>query len=218
MGMAMITLGDQYCRHSGSTVTMRCPSCGKEGTLERINEVIDISTVFNGEHYIIGQRRCPNRKCHVHIFIVLNRTSEIIDSYPAERIDFEKNNIPDNVLKTFEEAISCHADKCYKASAMMIRRTLEEICYDKESKGNDLYGRLNSLRELLVIPKELFDGMHELRLLGNDASHIEAKSYDEIGKEEVEISIEFTKEILKAIYQYQHLLSRLKSLKKTANQ
>ena len=61
----------------------------------------------------------------------------------------------------------------------------------------------------------MFEGLHELRLLGNDAAHIEAKSYNEIGKDEVEISIEFAKEILKAIYQYEHLLAKIKGLKKT---
>ena len=56
--------------------------------------------------------------------------------------------------------------------------------------------------------------MHELRLLGNDAAHIEANTFEQIGKEELEISIDFTKEILKAVYQYESLLERLRSLKK----
>jgi hypothetical protein len=189
--------------------TMRCPSCGKEGTLERITDLNDLVII----PYIFGQRRCPNPKCHCHIFLIM-KNNEIIASYPAERIDFEKDNIPDNIIKVFEEAISCHANQCYKASAMMIRRTLEEICHDKGASGEDLYKRLDSLRNLVVIPKELLDGMHELRLLGNDAAHIEAKFYNEIGDEEVEVSIEFTKEILKGIYQYQSLLGRLKGLKK----
>ena len=57
--------------------------------------------------------------------------------------------------------------------------------------------------------------MDELRLLGNDAAHIEAKSYDKVSLEEVEVAIEFSKELLKALYQYSGLLSRLRALKKT---
>lgn len=200
-----------YNKFGNTILTMRCPNCGKEGTLESLNELQDIMAEAE---YIIGQRRCPNTKCHTYVVVIYKHGGEIIDSYPAERIDFEKNNIPQNVLKTLEEAISCHVARCYKASAMMIRRTLEEICHDKKATGDDLLKRIESLRSLIVIPKELLDGMHELRLLGNDAAHIEAKFYDDIGKEEVETSIEFTKEILKSIYQYQHLLSRLKGLKK----
>lgn len=60
--------------------------------------------------------------------------------------------------------------------------------------------------------------MDDLRLLGNDAAHIEAKTFSEIGKEEIEISIDFTKEILKAVYQYENLLDKLKKLKEKKNE
>ena len=65
----------------------------------------------------------------------------------------------------------------------------------------------------IVIPRELLEGMQELRLLGNDAAHIESQTFNEIGKNEIEISIEFTKEILKAVYQYESLLDKIRSLK-----
>jgi len=96
----------------------------------------------------------------------------------------------------------------------MVRRTLEEICADKNASGNNLKERINSLRDKVILPKELFEGMDELRVLGNDAAHVEAECFDDIGKEEIEISIEFTKEILKAVYQYSDLLAKIKSLKR----
>ena len=51
------------------------------------------------------------------------------------------------------------------------------------------------------MPKELLDGLDDIRLLGNDAAHIESRDYDNIGKEkeEVELAIDFTKEVLKAV-------------------
>ena len=51
--------------------------------------------------------------------------------------------------------------------------------------------------------------------LGNNAAHVELTDFDEISKNELEISIDFTKEILKSVYQFDKLLSALKSLKKT---
>ena len=62
--------------------------------------------------------------------------------------------------------------------------------------------------------KELLDGLDDLRLLGNDAAHIESREYDKVGKEEVEVGIEFVKEVLKAAYQYSALLDRLRGLRK----
>jgi len=59
--------------------------------------------------------------------------------------------------------------------------------------------------------------MDDLRLLGNDAAHIEARTFNDIGKDEIEISLEFTKEILKAVYQYESLLQKMKKLKEKKN-
>jgi hypothetical protein len=41
-----------------------------------------------------------------------------------------------------------------------------------------------------VIPAELLAGLDDLRLLGNDAAHIESKEYEKVGQEEVEVGIE----------------------------
>jgi len=51
-------------------------------------------------------------------------------------------------------------------------------------------------------------------LLGNDAAHIEAKTYQSIGEPEVRIAINLTKELLKAAYQYEGLLNELTALQK----
>jgi hypothetical protein len=51
-------------------------------------------------------------------------------------------------------------------------------------------------------------------LLGNDAAHIEAKTYDDVGADEVLAGIELAKEIIKATNQYKGLLGRLQKLKK----
>jgi len=96
----------------------------------------------------------------------------------------------------------------------MVRKTLEELCRERGAQGKDLKERIRDLGTKIVIPKELLDGLDDLRLLGNDAAHIESRQYDQVGKEEVEIGIEFTKEVLKATYQYSALLNRLRGLKK----
>jgi hypothetical protein len=76
--------------------------------------------------------------------------------------------------------------------------------------------RLAALGNTVIIPAELLAAADELRLLGNDAAHIEAKTYDKIGAEECAIAIELAKELLKAVYQYANLVSRLQALKKPA--
>ncbi|WP_271083498.1 DUF4145 domain-containing protein [Brevundimonas sp. NIBR11] len=134
--------------------------------------------------------------------------------YPPETIDFDATALPARILSSLEEAISCHAAGAHRATALMVRRILEELCEDRTATGKTLKDRLGNLGTNVVVPKELLDAADELRLLGNDAAHIEAKSYDEIGEAEASLAVELAKELLKAVYQYQSLVDRLRGLKK----
>jgi len=44
---------------------------------------------------------------------------------------------------------------------------------------------------------------------------VESKEFSQISKAELDVAIEFTREILKALYQYAGLLQKLRSLKAT---
>ncbi len=147
------------------------------------------------------------------VFVVL-RQNDLLSSYPAQRIDFDSSKIPQKVVEAIEEAIICHSTECYIAAAIMVRKTLEELCRDRGAKGDNLKARINNLKSKVILPQELLDGLHDLRLLGNDAAHIESLEYEKVTQEEVEIGIEVAKEILKAVYQYTNLIDKLKSLKK----
>jgi hypothetical protein len=145
---------------------------------------------------------------------VSNIKGEVLKSYPPQRLDFDSKAIPPRLVKTFEEALACHSESLYVAAAIMIRRTLEELCEDKAATGAYFKERLGALQSSVVLPQGLFAALDDLRLLGNDAAHIEAKNYDSAGEEEVVVGIELTKEILKAVYQLDDLLGRLRALKK----
>lgn len=205
-----------------TNITTRCPHCGHFGTFIPVAEH-DVYTYYYAQHYgeqisnFLGVRKCPNEKCKGHLFFIADRNQKVLLTSPSEVIPFDKENIPQKVLDAFEEAIKCHSISCFIASAIMIRKTLEEICIDRGAAGKNLYLKLQDLGGKILIPQELLAGMNELRLLGNDAAHIEAQTFNEIGKEEIEVSLEFAKEILKAVYQYDNLLQRLKKLKEKNN-
>ncbi len=199
------------------TVSLRCPACMQRGTFESLEQTYDVHLTNHHPVVIVGQRRCPNTDCHAHIFFGV-QDGRIIVSYPAERIDFDATNVPAPVVEALEEAITCHADQCFIASAIMVRKTLEELCRDRGATGPNLRERIRQLGTTVVLPRELLEGLDDLRLLGNDAAHIESREYDTVGKEEVEVGIELAKEVLKAVYQYSALLSRLRALKRPSNQ
>lgn len=213
--MVKVTL-QNFQNVNTTNVAIRCPHCGHNGTFLHVG-LKDVAAKDSGNSVdrYIGIRRCPNENCQGHLFFVSNNSEKVLYTSPSKSIPFDKDNIPENVLNSLEEAINSHSNGCYIASAIMIRKTLEEICHDREAKGDNLKKRIEKLGENMVIPAELLQGMDDLRLLGNDAAHIEARTFNNVGKEEIEISIDFTKEILKAVYQYNNLLERLRSLKKT---
>jgi hypothetical protein len=200
----------------GRSVNVRCPICGQRGTFEVMVNLHDVQFTSGGKVYLAGQRLCPNDTCRGHLFFVLEvQTGKVAASYPPERIDFDTTNIPASITKALNEAIGCHSIEGYTAAAIMVRKTLEELCHEQKATGGNLKERLRDLSTKIVLPKDLLDGLDDLRLLGNDAAHIESQEFNTVGKEEVEIGIEFAKEVLKATFQYTELLKRLRALKKT---
>ena len=95
---------------TATVVSIRCPSCRHKGIFEKVVDqdlhtqrpVDDNSNSV--EHVILGQRRCPSPECQAHIFFVASR-GQLLASYPSETIDFDSSNLPQNVIKSFEEAI-----------------------------------------------------------------------------------------------------------------
>lgn len=205
-------------QNNDTNIATRCPHCGYFGTFLSTTACLGIYGINGTIEYYLGIKYCPNTNCNGHLFYIKDNSGKILQTFPSDTIPFDKENVPEKVLTAFQESVLCHSNSCFISSAIMIRKTLEEICVDRGATGNNLKDRLKNLGTRILIPKELIDGMDDLRLLGNDAAHIEAKTFSEIGKEEIEISIEFTKEILKAVYQYENLLDKLKKLKGKKNE
>lgn len=197
-------------------VTLRCPACRHNGSFQ---PTADGKHDFHDppQHRAFLSRRCPNPNCRAHLFVVVSieksKIAEVLDSYPVEAYEFDSTAIPRVIVETFEEALLCHQVGADTAAAMMIRRTLEELCQDRGATGDNLKQRIGVLGKQITVPQELLDAAEELRLLGNDAAHIEARDFAEIGNEELEVAIEFTKDLLRSTYQMADLLSRLRKLK-----
>src|SRR5690606_32239540 len=89
---------------------LRCPHCGNNGTFQNIQKINDV--YLSSSKTYIGIRKCPSPDCYGQVFFIRPGGNDMI-TYPAIRVDFDKSGIPTKILNTFEEAITCHANKCY---------------------------------------------------------------------------------------------------------
>src|SRR5579863_7861726 len=118
----------------GRRFALGCPECGLGGIFEPIQGVSDLHV----PGYWLGHRQCPNPACSAHIFFVANDQLEILRTHPPLRVAFDSANIPEGIKKALSEAVTCEAEGCHAAAAIMVRRTLEELCEDRKAKGGDL--------------------------------------------------------------------------------
>jgi len=201
-----------------NAVSIRCPHCrelgsfGLVGNARAFNKSGKMGPNTALSQYFASIRLCPNTKCFGLVFVI-ETNERIIEIEPPQLLDFNPESLPSRLQQTLREAVACHGAGAYRAAAMMVRRLLEEICDENNATGANLHQRLASLRSTIVLPEPLFDAMNELKALGNDAAHVEAKAYDNIGADEAEDSIELAKEIVKALYQLKGLIARLQARK-----
>lgn len=195
-----------------TVIRVRCPACMHQGALTsppghelRRSETPNV-------RYLV--RQCPNPDCGLIMFVVAGTGGEALFAYPPETLDFDATNLPETVLEALSESVQCHAAHCYRASAMMVRRTLEVICEDRGAAGRNLKERLDSMRSTAGVSKDLVDGLDTLRLLGNDAAHVELKDFEDIGEREARLGIAIAKELAKTIYQHRSLVAELDALRK----
>jgi hypothetical protein len=193
----------------GPRVRARCPACSHEAVFDTFEDVKDL--LYRGR--VHGQRRCPNPECNAHIFFI-GREGHGVTTFPPQKAVIEKEGVPPEVLAFLDEAIDCHANGCLTAAAIMVRRTLEEICADKHVTGRSLEERIRALGREIIFPAKLLDGMSALHLLGSDKPHAELSQFQPADEEEVEAGLAFTRELLKAAYQYEKLVDKLEALEK----
>lgn len=205
-----------FAEVNSAPLSLLCPHCGHQGAFIQVGNK-SVGTAFHlgsrSQHAHLAIRQCPNTACHKVVFTV-SHNSKTIAVFPPTRLPVKTDNVPPQIANSIIEAVDCYAAGAFRGAALMVRRTLEEICDERGAKGDNLKKRLEDLSAKIVIPTALTEAMDELRLLGNDAAHIEARVYNDVGEEEVLVAIDLTAEILKAAYQLDKLVERLRKLKK----
>jgi hypothetical protein len=203
--------GNCFLYKADLKVQEKCPHCGEVSTFELLSkDAQDYRLPDSG--LVIGLRYCPNPNCRGLILFEFRHNDLFL--YPPSKISMDIKGVSKEMASILNEANICWENQCYTAAAIMIRRALEHLCDENNAKGKNLYERIEALRTKLAIPAEMFEAIHNLRYLGNDATHVESRHYNEVGEYEVRIGLQVAKYIIESLHINVDLLDGLNKLRK----
>lgn len=138
-------------------------------------------------------------------------------TYPSW-IPKRMEGLPDAVASCLHEAQMCFSVGAWNATAVLVRRAVEECCREKGAKKWKLEQKIDELAATNVITSQLRDWAHEVRFIGNDGAHgskstktadPSKQDYDEfeptvipldVTEEDAKAAIAFADELFKYVY------------------
>lgn len=114
--------------------------------------------------------------------------------YPRPTPQYQDQGVPDPIRRDFEEALQCFAAGHVFGAALVGRRVLQAAVRNSGGTGPNLKAEIDSLSQEKLGPL-LKAAAHEVRLVGNEAAHAE-----EISIDDGDALLEFTRDVLEALY------------------
>lgn len=200
----------------------RCPGCAIVVVgVPAIHDIPDwrpASPPVNVPGDGLGWRSCPKQTCRTIVAVQYTYLTEdsgtVVTTWPTALVPLAAGSLPPQITECMLEATKCHSIGCNRAASAMLRRTLEVVCEEQEATGKTLKERLAHLNKNVSLPEGLFDGLDLIKLLGNDAVHVELKTFDSIGPAHVGLGIEIVNHLLGSLYGAIEVRKKLEALRK----
>ena len=152
--------------------TLKCGSCSSY-----------VMVLWSASEYSFGGRG-------LHAFRVLPfpiKYSKAPDHYPP------------GVGRNWLQAHRSMGASNYDAAAVMARTSMQAALRDKHATGNNLLGEINSLATNGTLPPLMIEWSHEVRLLGNAATHPDPQDTG-VSQQDAEDIVEFLDYLLEYLY------------------
>ena len=122
--------------------------------------------------------------------------------YPGVPFGPNIEGLPENVLKAYKEARNCMSVNTFTSCELICRKILMHVAVEKGAKEGDSFTNyLSYLEEKGFITPPMKNWVDLIRQHGNKATHL-LESPD---KERAESTIMFTAELLRLIYEMEHI-------------
>lgn len=117
------------------------------------------------------------------------------------------SNLPENVREIYRETIEAYNSKLPILCAAGIRAVIEFVCKEEKLIGDDLKKKIDQLKDKGIITESISEGLHQSRMLGNEALH-DRKLFRNY---ELKMAIEMIETLLEMHYGSKDKTSILKS-------
>ena len=157
-----------------------CPRCGNNTTL-RLEHELEIeedlydvdnyfATVGYNYYYTFSCSSCNRVSIYAHFFTnpVEMKLSKLDLIYPV--VKNVSYFLPKEVKQNYLEAKKVQNISAV-SFAILIRKSLEQICKDKNAKGSNLSAMIADLSKREVLPKKMVELATLIRQLGNVSAH-----------------------------------------------
>lgn len=197
--------------------TYQCPYCGIQVTLTPLK--------WTMEHIIYS---CDNPGCQKSFYakvkylgstVGINETTyryEILETYP-KLVSQKHEAIPQKIWVDYLEASQAYDVGAYKASVVMCRRTMQNVCLEHGAIKVDSNGRYQKLKDQIkqAFPQKDYSLIHayadKIKYFGDYGAHPQDDNIDDVTKETAKKVLDFTLEILKIGYIVEWELKKLDS-------
>ena len=187
-----------------------CPKCNKEiqpKLMEKYERIFEgpVGVYDNNKYYALCIVECPREKCKFAFFIVVGAdksqrdgviwSEETKATYPQPRWKID-DRIPEDVRQDFHEATYAWLFNLKSASALMLRRTLENACNKCGAKKDDLKDKIDELAAQGKLHPINVESAHKTRLIGNFTAHL----IKDVSKDELKSVIYLVEKIMEDLF------------------
>ena len=212
-----------------------CPRCGKQSSFEMIG---GLPVTFSGtlvypsgnrepyKHYSDRVISMVCRHCQQGVVVI---EEEWIGDHPSREgmgnggensfrgihwwpLPNSKlsEDIPQNIAEIFAEAVTTYYAKAPRATAVMLRRTIEAIVVHLGEDRGSLAQRLQKLSDKNVLQPSLSEWAKEIRLVGNQGAHFDPAEI--VSMVDATQLMSFVQELMKYLFILPAELQRRRSL------
>jgi hypothetical protein len=129
--------------------------------------------------------------------------------YPVDIHGKKYHDVPPKIATAASEAHVCLAVKAYSGTLLLARSVIEATAKDNGITTGRLVEKIDAMHDSGLVRKDVRDGAHEVRHLGNDAAHGDFTA--PVSRTDAMLILALMDEVLAEVYQGPARVARLKA-------